>query len=266
MKIKILLAPAIIVITIVLCIWMVYPAYTDGVNGVKEKYQKLKEQTRLSDNLDKQIGNVGKLSASLKANTSRNSVVFGYIPQDKEEEKIIESLNLLAKDSGLSVLNISVFEMKNEVDPNLNIATPAVAPALSGATSDAFTQPIAATIVTPRKIKTDLVVLGDYGGVKVLVEKIQKMNRFNKFSALEIRTLLKEDQTVSESLSVKMTLEFNYLKELDKLAEQDIDNPIFSTGAFDMQVIDNISKNKSIEVKNVLPGQKGTANPFLMIK
>ena len=249
MKIKILLAPAIIVIIIVLCIWVVYPAYTNGTSGVKEKYQKLKEQTRLSNNLDSQVNNVSKLSANLKSNALQNRVIFDYISKDKGEEKIIESLNLLAKDSGLSVLNISVFELKNEVDPNLSSGVAEI--------------PVA---TTPKKIKVDFVVFGDYGGVKVLMEKIQKMNRFNKFSALEIKTLLKEDQTISESLSVKITLELNYLKELADLTEGDIDNPIFSAGVFNTRIIDEISKSKSIEVKDVLPGQKGTANPFLMLK
>lgn len=267
MKIKILLAPAMIVITIALCIWVVYPAYMNDIDGVREKHRKLKEQMRLSDNLDNQIGNVSELSASLKANASQNTALFDYIPENKEEEKIIESLNSLAKDSGLSVLNISVFDLKGE-ETGLNNVAPAepTGAILPGIVPNVPAQPLATTKITPRKIKVDLAVFGDYGGIKILVEKIQKMNRFNKFSALEVKTLLKEDQSVSESLSAKMTLEFNYLKTLTGLTDGDIDNPIFSIGIFNRQTIDEINKRKNIEVKDVLPGQKGTANPFLIIK
>jgi hypothetical protein len=268
MKIKILLAPTIIVLIIILSVWVIYPAYTNGIDGVKEKKQALKEQTRLSGNLDNQIKNVGTLSADLRSNATKNAVIFDYIPRDKNEEKIIGSLDLLAKDSGLSVLNISVFEIKNKEQNSVDAVVPTapLGAALPGIMPEVATQPLAVTEVVPKKIKVDLFVLGDYGGIKVLLEKIQKMTRFNKFVTLEINTLLKDDQTVSESLSAKITLEFNYLKELANLAPGDIDNQIFSAGAFNKKIIDEIEKSKSIEVKDVLPGQKGTANPFLMIK
>jgi hypothetical protein len=254
---------------IVLSVWFVYPAYTNGSDGVKEKKQKLNEQIRLSDNLDNQISNIGKLAAYLKANTDQNAVVFDYIPKNKEEEKLIENLSLLAKDSGLSVLNISVFEMKSE-EPTPSPVLPPVAPA-EVATPEAASpvvpaQVLATTKIAPKKVRVDFSVFGDYGGIKVLVEKIQKANRFNKFSTLEIKTLLTEEQLVSESLSAKMVLEFNYLKELTSLAEGDIDNPIFSAVAFDRQIMDEIGKKKNIDIRDVLPGQKGTANPFLMLK
>lgn len=267
MKIKILLAPSLIIIIIVIIIWYAYPAYTNGIDGVKEKSQKLVEQNKLMEKLDNSIANAGKLVADLNTNSFENAVVFGYIPRDKEEEKIIESLNSLAKESTLAVLNISISEEKESVVPVVEVIPEVSANRFSGTALDASLAQLPTTPkAVPKNLKVDFSVVGDYVNIKMLLEKIQKLKRFNKFSALEIKVLLNEDQTVSGSLQTNMTLEFNYLKELKKLVDGDINNPVFSAGAFDKQVIEKIRNSRSIEVNNVLPGQKGGNNPFIIAK
>jgi hypothetical protein len=268
MKIKILLAPSLIVIIIVLIIWYVYPAYTNGIDGAKEKRQQLAEQKKLVEKLDNSISNAGKLVADLNTNYFENSVVFSYIPGNKEEEKIIENLNLLAKESTLAVLNISISETKEVAVPVVE-ATPSslsVNPLSGGASGVSPDQSPMSPKAVPKNLKVDFSVVGDYANIKMLLEKIQKVKRFNKFSALEIKALLKEDQTPSESLQINMTLEFNYLKELKRLLDGDINNPVFSAGSFDKQVIEKIRSSRSIEINNVLPGQKGGSNPFIVAK
>ncbi|MCX6761794.1 MAG: hypothetical protein NTY33_03060 [Candidatus Moranbacteria bacterium] len=269
MKIKILLAPALIVIIITLLIWVVYPSYTNGVDGVKEEYQKFNEQKLLSSNLDDQIVSVGKLAADLKTNAAQDAVTLEYIPNKKEEEKIIENLDQLTRDSALSVLNISVSEVKKEeVVPEIVAPAVPLGAALPGASSGVVVTPVplATTKAVPEKMRVELSVLGDYGGIKILLEKIEKIKMFSKFSGVEIKTLLKEDQTLSDSLSAKITLEFRYLKELNNLVEGDISNPIFSTGTFDRKIEDDIKNKKSINITDVVPGQKGIVNPFIMAK
>ena len=48
MKIKVILAPLLIVMTVILIIWFVYPAYSNGSDGLKDQLQILdKENKRL---------------------------------------------------------------------------------------------------------------------------------------------------------------------------------------------------------------------------
>jgi hypothetical protein len=250
-------------------IWYIYPAYTNGLDGIKEKKAKLLMQEGLVMNLDNTINNAGLLKSELVANSLDNAVIFGYIPQNKEEEKIIENLNSLSKDSLLSVLNISVSETKDEtattkseviaMSPSDNLTPGIMTPSA----------PVQAPITPkaePKKIEVKLSVIGDYGNIKILIDKIQKLKRFNKLLVLEIKTLTKEDQSISESLQADITLEFNYLKELKKLGLGDINNPVFAKGAFDKQVLEKIRSSRSINVNNVSPGQKGGSNPFVIIK
>ncbi|HAI74312.1 MAG TPA: hypothetical protein DCS28_02720 [Candidatus Moranbacteria bacterium] len=261
MKIKLFLAPSLIVIIITLIIWTVYPAYTNGVDGVKEKYQKLGDRKRLMASLDERAGNVEKLVADLNSNASDNTVVFDYISQKKEDEKIIDNLDLLARDSSVSVVNISVSEIKRELISNAEISE-ASTPVL-GTDSTVPVQSAIATKAEPDKLKVDFSVFGNYENIKILAEKVQKLKRFSKISGLEIKTQLKEDQGISESLLASMTLEFNYLKEPSMLTDGDIDNSIFSSGVFDKSIIEKIKNSRNISVNNVSPGQKGKTNPFL---
>ncbi|MFA5962299.1 MAG: hypothetical protein WC848_06470 [Parcubacteria group bacterium] len=264
MKIKILLAPSLIVLIIVTIIWYAYPAYTNGVDGVKERSEKLVQQESLMSGLDGRISNANKLVADLDSNSFENSVVFNYVPVNTEEEKIIDNLNSLAKNNALSVLNISVFPEKETavVVPTIDASATSYLPVSGNAGAPAPVTPKA----VPKNLEVNFSVLGEYENIKSLLGKIQKLKRFDKVSALTIKTLINSDQVVSASLQADITLEFNYLDELKRLADGDIDNDIFVRGAFDKQVIGKIKDSRNIDVNNVLPGERGGNNPFNVAK
>lgn len=267
MKIKILAAPFLIVVIITMIIWYIYPAYSNGFDGVKEKRAKLLIQEDLAKNLENTINNAGLLKADLIANSFDNTAVLSYIPQNKEEEKIIENLNSLAtKESVLSVLNISVSEVKEDVIVAEAVTAGIPANPVPGLTPDVPVQAPMTPKAEPKKLEVKLSVIGEYGNIKILIDKIQKLKRFNKLAVLEIKTFLKEDQSISESLQANITLEFNYLKELKRLVDGDINNPVFVTGVFNKQVVGKIKSSRSIDVTNVSPGQKSGNNPFFIAK
>jgi len=164
------------------------------------------------------------------------------------------------------VLNISIAEPKATSVPEPAVEAVASANPFPGLNPNAPAPAPMTPKAVPKKMEVKLSVIGDYANIKNLLEKIQKVKRFNRISALEIKTLLKEDQTVSESLQTNVTLEFNYLKELKKLANGDIANAIFSTGVFDKKVAEKIRASRSIEVNSVIPGERGGSNPFIIAK
>jgi hypothetical protein len=263
MKIKILLAPGLIVVIVVAIIWYVYPAY-DGVDGVRERGAKMAGQEALMAKLDGNISNAEKLGAELSANATQNAVVFDYIPKSKEEEKIIENLNLQATGSTLAVLEISVSEL-SDVAAAAEVSTLSIAPPITDPVTGAVV-PEAPKLV-PKKLKVKYSVVGDYANIKVLIGKIQKLKRFNKFLGLDIKTLMTEGQEVSNSLQANMMLEFNYLNEPKRLTDADLGNEIFSaTEGFDKQIIGKIRESRNVEVNNVMPGQKRGNNPFIITK
>lgn len=264
MKIKILLAPSLIVLTIVAIIWYVYPAYTNGTDGIKEKRDNLAAQEKKMDQLNVSISNVSKLKNDLSANYSKNSAVFLYLPERSEEENIIESLNSMATQVTMSVINISVVGVKDQ-SPSQPVSTdslgnPIADPAASAAAQDPTTPEPA-----PKKLEVSFSVVGDYDNIKNLMGNIQKLKRFNRFSDFEIKTLLNPDQGVSGSLEADMTLEFDYLPPVKRLLSGDVNDKVFTEGKFaNYDVIDKIQTSRSVDVSPVTPGEKRGSNPFVV--
>ena len=254
MKLKLLLAPSIIILAVVLLIWVVYPAYTNGTDGVREKYQALEKQKEMTTSLLARLDNVKKLGSALDNDTSAKNTIFNYIPQNKEDEKVIENLNFLAMKNSLAVLNISLSE---PVDSLTLVATPV--DAMSPQAAD-----ISAKKVVPKKLMANFSVFGSYENMRVLLDNLSKMKRFNKVSILEMKSTRKEDQSLSENLQMNIGLEFNYLLNNYNLTDEDINNDVFVGGVFDEKIVDEIVKSKNVDVNNVLPGEIGTNNPFLL--
>jgi len=254
MKLKILLAPSIIILAVVLLIWVVYPAYTNGTDGVYEKYQALEKQKEMTTNLLARLDNVKKLGSALDNDVDAKNTIFNYIPQNKEDEKVIENLNFLAMKNSLAVLNISLSEPASDL---------ALAPAPVDATAPQ-TGAVPVKKVTPKKLLANFSVFGTYENMRVLLDNLNKMKRFNKISLLEMKSTRKEDQSLSDNLQMNITLEFDYLLNNYVLSDEDINNDVFAGGAFDQKIVDEIVKSKNVDVNNVLPGEIGTNNPFLL--
>jgi Tfp pilus assembly protein PilO len=112
MKLKLLLMPSIIALSIILLIWLVYPAYSNDTDGLKERYNQLGlEKEKLSDIENKSL-NIAKLSSDLSALSEDREFIEKFLPENIKEEEIIDNLNFLANSSGLSVLDISVEKLK----------------------------------------------------------------------------------------------------------------------------------------------------------
>ncbi|MFZ2226861.1 MAG: hypothetical protein WA064_03340 [Candidatus Moraniibacteriota bacterium] len=253
MKLKLLLAPSIIILSVILLIWMVYPAYTNGTDGAREKYQTLEKQKEMTASLLARLDNVKKLGNALDNDASAKNTIFNYIPQNKEDEKVIENLNFLAMKNSLAVLNISLSE-------------PADSLALTPAPVDTVSSQVATPVkkITPKKLMANFSVFGSYENMRVLLDNLSKMKRFNKISILEIKSTRKEDQSLSENLQMNIGLEFDYLLDNYNLTDEDINNDVFVGGVFDKKIVDEIVKSKNVDVNNVLPGEIGTSNPFLL--
>ncbi len=260
MKIKILVAPALGVIIVSLLVWLVYPAYTNGVDGVKEKYAELQKQTEITNGLAGRLDNIQKLIVDINSDATKRDAIFGYIPQNKEDEKIIENLNSLAAENNMAVLNISVSEVKNNGVSVSGNASDTSDPSALPAT--AVSVKVASKVV-PSKLLANFSVFGTYDNAKILLDNLYKMRMFNKVATLEMKTLKNEDQSLSSNLQITMSLEFDYLPDNYKLSDNDLSNTVFSSAKFDKSIADKIISTKNIDVNNVVQGEVGKNNPFL---
>jgi Tfp pilus assembly protein PilO len=261
MKVKTLLAPLLIVSIIFVIIWLVYPAYTNGVDGFKEQRAKLaKEQTKLAGISEKSI-NIDNLRSQLQSDSENRGAIFSYIPEDAKEEEIINSLNSLATDAGVLPINISVEKSKAVV---AEVATMEGTTGTTAPTTDVSGMAIDPSLpVIPKAVpmETDAKysVVGSYEQIKTLLGKLYRLGRVNGINSLIIEKAGKDKET-GNALQAEFVLNFDYLK---KPIVIDMENPIFSMSSFDMKVASEIRNKNNVGVSVPNIDQIGRSNPFL---
>lgn len=267
MKIKLLLAPSLVVVTIIILIWFVYPAYTSpsvpsvpgsavaggANNGARELYDALQEEKRKLSQADKRIANAKSLFANIAANSDKKEALYTFIPDAYNEEELIDMLNYLAGKADLSVINISVTPAKEDVSPiEAGTATAADSPP---------SQTAASTKV--KDVEVNFVVMGGYEQIKNMIGRIYSLKRFNKLMNLSIIPATNADGNQEGNiLQVNLTLYFNMLKK--PAGTVNAENPVFSNVNFNMVPIGNIQVSKEGEILKLEYEQLGTVtNPFL---
>jgi Tfp pilus assembly protein PilO len=258
MKIKLLLPPLLIVMCIAIMVWFVYPAYTNGSDGIKEKRQTLAGEKKKMSEAQEKSNNVSLLMAQLENNKVDRDTILTFVPDNPGEEEIIDNLNFIATNEGLSVINLSIK------------SAPAASPTEIG-TSEAGVpitdiNPVQASIVKPKEYNVDFSVVGNYEKIKNVFEKIYKLGRFNAAESLNIEqqgTQTGSDKkSVSEdNLVVIAQLKFNALKKSSQTIS--INNPAFAEKSFNLETAQAIRNKKSVEVLKMNIDQAGRSNPFL---
>lgn len=260
MKLKVLLFPSLVVIIIVLMIWVVYPAYSNGLDGLKEELKELEvEKEKLAD-ISSKIENVSSLSSQIEADSEEKSVLFKYLPESAKEEEIIDNLNYLSGKEDVSVYDLGVSRVKTtEVIPGtitLGEAEGLIPPVSDFPASGLPEVPWP----TASKLEVNISVTGKYDSIKNMLNKIYGLGRFNQVSNIEIKKSTETDKGMGDNLEFSAVLSFNFLKKVSNLSN--LSNAIFSSKSFDTQIISDIENQKSTDILNLEVGPTGKSNPF----
>lgn len=260
MKLKVLLFPALVVIIITLLIWMVYPAYSNGTDGLKEKLKELKTEKEKLASVDSKGENISSLSSQIAANAEKKGILFEYLPENIKEEEIIDNLNYLAGKDNLLVYDLNVSREKSvEAEPGTITLGEAEGLTSPGADLSASASPV---IPWPavKDIKVDMSVAGNYNGMKDMLDKIYRLGRFNQVSTVEIKKPITSDKDTGDNLEFDAVFNFKFLNKISTLS--DLDNGVFSNKSFNMKVISDIENQKSTNMLNLEADQTGKSNPF----
>jgi len=253
MKIKILIMPFIIVIIITISIWLVYPAYSNGVNGVRENYIKLKsEQAKLAE-LQGKSENVNNLSAQISS-LSEKDVLYSFVPTEIKEEEIINDLVNLSANSGLFLFS----SMINQPTKEISDGEISVVETSKPANGDAIL-----SMPKVKNIKTEIKLAGSYEKIKDFLISIEKLNRSNDFEILEISKNNIDSNLSADPgiLSVNATTDFNFMK-LAKLDNSNVSSPVFSSSKLQTKIIEDIKNKKNTNNYQLSVEQRGKSNLF----
>jgi|WetSurMetagenome_2_1015567.scaffolds.fasta_scaffold350551_2 hypothetical protein len=267
MKIKLLMAPSIVVIIITLLIWVVYPSFTDSIakDGVKEKTAELKAERENLNMMKGKSETVHALASKLNSSamSTNKDLVMEFLPDSIKEYEIIDNLNYLVLKEELQGLAISVSQpaatvpiVQNQADPSANPSA-AVAPAEAVPQSTTF--------------KVELTVQGSYDRIKDLFQKVFELKRYNRVLALRIESATDTSKAGSEQQSVTISpdtlkasasLEFAFFKKSGEFSS--VNDASLAKTEFDQKIMDDISKLKEIPMMPFQPAAlKGKPNPFI---
>lgn len=256
MKLKLLFVPLIAVLIVYMIILHVIPAYfgAAGISATKEDLQKI--NAKVAD-IESKRANAAELASALNYNANQQIIIRRYLPEEKRDEEVINSLSSMASDNDVSISSVTV-------------GADLIAPAIDEAVAVAPVKPVAvsANTVTDmvdvpsekllQKFDVKVKTVGSYENIKELILDLTKLERFNEITSLKI-TAVPENE---ELFIADMSIAFNYVRKLTSVFN--VDKKIFADKNFDMNIVADIENTTSAEVSPVTVGDLGRTNPFAL--
>jgi hypothetical protein len=241
MKTKVLLVPFLLVLGIVLIVWSVLPSYYDD----KSKREELKNENNRLDEVRKKVEMSSKLMNDLATKADKQEVLFSFLPEKQEEEEAINDLNNIASMEGVSIKNLTTVKA-----PASGLKT----------SSDNSSKEEGSFKNQSMSFYMDFTLIGEYGKIRNVINRLNNLKRFNKTSSLTISKVVGEEEIAGNNLQAKIILAFYYLKKADAV---NISSSIFNKETFDMSPVEKINNLRTMNVLKIGSVPSGRDNPFL---
>lgn len=257
MRLKVLFAPAAIALAIVLLIWFVWPAFED-LNNVN---QDLKSKQESLNNLMSIKDNVQALKKNLDQNLDKENFVLSYLPVQRDEENIVNSINFLAASDQLNLTNVNI--EKEQIATGSTVDASQTTPDDTGNASGTADKNI-------QYMQAKIDISGNYDSIVRFVNSINKMEFLDKVDSMEISAPTNNQpqqpaqqqpqQPPAQSLTGSLTVDFGYLAPIS--AGNNFSSPVFSRSSFDFSKVDAVTSAISEKAPALDEGAKGMTNPF----
>lgn len=254
MRLKVLIVPFLIVMVLVLLIGYIQP----DIEAMQAKKLELAIKAGQVSDMETVIGNIDMLNGSLDAQKESVQFVMRYFPKTMDQGNVIDALNFLALQSGLSVLGMELKE------PPRTSASSDAATAGNGSGSvgvvPPFQPPAARTYAVSVKVN------GSYENIRSFFDQVSHMDRFHKLKSLAISAGELEKEVSSTGgatiagLVGTFQADFDYLPE--KSAGSALGNPVFQSSQLDFSVVGRVLDRITNAVPELGTPLSGKPNPF----
>lgn len=261
MSLKTPLFLGLIVGALYLFIFQIWPDF----QKISVKKAELASAQEMVASIKQKNANMNSLIASLKngQNESQKTFVLGYIPMEKKEELIFNSLSRIASSEGVSVvLGGAALESPKETAAVVQQETQSSQEALfgSGATLDGMGIPVV-VLPSEKKITAKVLVLGKYENVKKFVEKVYVLDMLKNISVIDLASAKDEKGGSTENISANLVADFSYIPGAD--IKNDYNSPVFEKSSFDFATVNQFMGLLSQKAEVVTVEGVGRVNPFL---
>lgn len=280
MKFKIILFP----FAVVMSLWIAIGYIKPGVSQILDLRQQISKQTEEQAMLQQRVDKAGQYAALLSQNKNAEQTILHYLPRTKESESVVDTINFLANQSGVSVLSMNFTDVTASVD-TAPLAAPAPPPSAevlalgnSGASLTLAEQAEPVQPVVPRHVVAEVVGGGSYQSVKGFLDRLSHTNRFLDFDGVSIVHAAKnsgggstapttEVDLSSDILQVTAKVDFMYFPEITDIRNGSSDpaSDVFA-GALDLDTakkVDEAATMAAAQVPSVTVSGSGKGNPFI---
>jgi len=260
MRLKFLFFPLMLLICVFVFIKFVLPEF----GRLNEANKAKKDAQQLLKNIEEKKKAVNLLSQKISETAEYKDVVYNYLPNRKVEEQIIASVNFLAADAQVYLVDISIDNVASG-KAGLRSAAPAVN--VSSETGEA------ADVAQNKEMlssKTTIKVLGDYENIQLFLGQLQRMALINNLKSINISKQTENapasssegETNQSTKLVAEIAMDFGYLEQVKVNA----DNLAKFEATLDDNVVKVLSNYTSRKMVSALPSSsdiaEGKVNPF----
>ena len=265
MRLKILLFPTALFIAMFGVIGYIIPEVERLFALMAQESSQAQQLLTLQSRVDNSVQLVG----ALKQHESDQRLVGHYLPVNRDSDVVVDAVNFLAGQSGVTVTAISV-------KPPL--PTAATATESSSATTTTAGTPTAsapAEVIPPvvkEQLSTSVGLVGLYPNIKDFLARLEHANRLVNFTKVNVKEVIAQGQdnkgSVSGLLSLNADIDFLVMSPVKnpKNALIDASKDVFASGTLDTKAVASLNDfmaKAGISVPDIAVSGSGKSNPFI---
>lgn len=243
-------------------IFLIWPEF----QKISPQLEALKSKEALVASIREKNNNIANLTRSLddSQNAPQKDFVLNYIPLEKREERIFNTISAIANAEGVKVAlsNVSLQSAKAEAQPVAVDATalPPQFPLAAPAAGDAMPAPVS-VLPAVQTLKADISTVGSYESQKNFIARLYALDMLKKITSFDLSKAGADGGGSKDLLNGSISAEFGFIPEA-KIGG-DYNDPIFSQRSFDFGAVEKLTTLLSQKTAEVAVGEAGRTNPFL---
>jgi Tfp pilus assembly protein PilO len=268
MRLKLIIVPALVILALVVSISFIKPDYDSLLQKKALLRQKQAEVAKIEDTK----ANIATLIQNLDTKSDMENFTRRYYPETMDQERVIDSFNFMALQSGLIIDSMEMKEIIVEKEEALGVGGPltsvpgpeAMLP--EGESSDTTMMPTYKA-PTPGSYVAQVKAKGGYENIKNFLDRLSRMDRMNSLVQMSIKVDEKEAAANTEEVTPATdqlvgTFEarFDYVKGKEK--QNAIGIPVFDQGTLTLDTIEQAQARATSAVPVLTVNESGRANPF----
>lgn len=245
MRLKVLIPPFFIVMTLILLIGYMKP----DLDVLQAKKADILAKEDMVRNMDSVIANADALNNSLDAQQNLENFSYRYLPSTQNQEQVIDAFNFLATQSGMIITKM---ELKQPIRSSGTVSMEG-----DGGSPDAAAT---ALLSVAKTFIFSGSVTGSYENIKAFFNRLAHTERFQKVNFFSIVTDSGTDPLDTNRLIGTFEAEFGYLPPVPRVSALSV--PIFRNSEFDFSNVKKLLEQTTSVVPTLEKGQTGKPSPF----